>query len=124
MNNKDFYKEVIYEGFFPDGKSIQPNFAVAEKAVKHYKAIFESYGDLIDVMLYYVETGSEFMNEFGGIDADVCTNLEETFEEALKCIAENNLKNEFKAYCLKIVGNASDGYGFSDSLKASFETYF
>lgn len=122
--NEDFHKDSIYEGFFPQGKFAQPNFSTPQKAVENYERIAQSPTDLIDLMLYYVETGSEFMNEFDGIDEDVCIDLEDKFEVALKKIVEHNLKNEFEKRCREIAENANDGYGFSGSLQSNFERYF
>jgi hypothetical protein len=122
--NQDLYKKLIYEGFFPNGKSAQPNFEISKKALEIYQNKSESDYDLVELRLYYVETGSEFINEFDGIDEDTCVDLEDAFEDALKQISENNLQNEFEKQCRKIVKEANDGYGFQDTLKSHFDFYF
>lgn len=124
MRNSEFTREIIYEAFFPSEKRFHINCAIAEKAVDNAKITIDSNEELIDIMLFYVETGSDFMNEFDGIDEDVCTNLENTFEEALQKIVENNLEEKFKSRCKEIAENSNEGYGFSDYLRENFEIYF
>ncbi len=122
--NQDFYRDLIYEGFFPSRKHSQPNFELSKEALENYQNIAESPSELVEMMLYYVEIGSDFINEFDGIDEDTCMDLEDTFEEVLKKIVENNLHNEFEKKCQNIVKEANDGYGFRDTLESHFNYYF
>ena len=122
--NQDFYKELIYQGFFPSRRFSQPNFESSKKALENYRKIADSASDLVEMMLYYVEIGSDFMTEFDGIDEATCMDLENTFEEALKQIVEGNLQNKFENQCRKIVKEANDGYGFQETLGSHVDDCF
>ena len=122
--NQDFYKELIYQGFFPSRRFSQPNFESSKKALENYRKIADSASDLVEMMLYYVEIGSDFMTEFDGIAEDTCMDLENTFEAALKQIVKDNLQNKFENQCRKIVEDANDGYGFQETLESHFDDCF
>ncbi len=68
-------------------------------------------------MLFYVETGVKFTNDFGDIDEGFYSSLETTYLAALKLMKKENLLNKFADRAEKVVTDTSDiGWGFHDYL--------
>lgn len=69
------------------------------------------------MLLYYVECGVEFTNEFGDIDESFYTSVENTYNTALDLMANEDILNKFKDRVLKIVNETENiGWGFHDCL--------
>ena len=76
-------------------------------------------------MLYYVECGVEFTNDYGDIDENFYISIENTYEKALKLMKKISILTKFKKRCQKVVNGTSDiGWGFHDSLGDMFYEYF
>src|ERR1039458_1446731 len=68
LNDSDLrmkYKKLIEHEFFPDHGFGKSRLSVARKAVSDYRKISDSYEGAADLMLYYVERGVEFTNQYG-----------------------------------------------------------
>lgn len=76
-------------------------------------------------MLYYVEQGVDFTNEYGDIDEPFYNSMESMFDQALKLILETDLQDTFFSRCRAIVKKTSHiGWGFHDNLWASFSDVY
>ena len=66
----DKFKQVIALEFFPKSIHAEPpcRLSVAKKAISDYKKVSCSDLNLADIMLFYVECGIKFTNEYGDID--------------------------------------------------------
>lgn len=122
------YKTEIRNSVIPESEKDfrnTPNLAKAEKAVSDYKRIAASNSGVIEIYLYYVETVSDFINEFGDIDEEFYESMELKFEEALKLIVKDGLQDIFEKSCQRIVNETKDfGYGSGDDLRYCYEQYF
>jgi len=68
-------------------------------------------------MLYYVEMGVAFTNEYGDIHEAFYSSMEGMYEKALKAITKQQLQKVFQGRCGRIVRETSDiGWGFHDTL--------
>ncbi len=102
-----------------------PNLAKAEKIIADYKRVAASNIGVIEIYLYYVETVIDFINEFGDINEDFYESMEIKFEEALKLIIKDGLRDVFEKDCRRIVNQARGiGYGSYDDLSYNCEQYF
>ena len=68
-------------------------------------------------MLFYVETGVKFTNDFGDINEGFYSSLESTYVAALKLMEKENLLERFADRASKGVSDTSEiGWGFHDYL--------
>ncbi len=102
--------------------------AKARKAINDYwKATKDIYGK-IDLMLYYVECGTQFTLTYGDIDEPFYNSLSSMFVQAtqeIKKLSEDEVRENFIYRLGDIVHDASDiGWGYGDELRDTFETAF
>lgn len=71
-------------------------------------------------MFCFVEEISSFNTDFGVDGESYYTSPESMFEDVLKLLEENDLLLCLKSRANKVVTNATEGWGHSDSL---YETY-
>ena len=72
---------------------------------------------LIDLMLYYVECGVEFTNEYGDINENYYLSLERVFRDSMELIDIHSLHDMFKDRALTILGDTVNiGWGFHDTI--------
>jgi len=74
-------------------------------------------------MLYYVEVGCRFTDEYGDINEPFYNNMESMYESALKFIAKNKEQQQYSERCHQIAKNAVEGWGFRDQLEGLFDDY-
>jgi hypothetical protein len=119
------YNKIIKNEFFPERGMGRLNLAVARKAVNDFKKISTSSFDIANIMIFYVENGVEFTNEYGDINESFYSSIECMFESALKYIRVTEQEEEFYTCCEKIVNDTSGiGWGFHDTLSDLFAEYF
>jgi len=121
----DQYKSVIRHEFFPARGYGDARLSVARKAVNDYKKVSDSREGLIDLMLFYVEMGVQYTNQYGDINESFYSSMESMYDRATKQIAENNLQDQFQERCLRIVSDTSGiGWGFHDTLRDIYDEVF
>ncbi|MNX69160.1 hypothetical protein D3C86_1003690 [compost metagenome] len=68
-------------------------------------------------MLFYVETGVKFTNDFGDINEAFYKSLATTFVDALRIMNKENFLDKFEERVDKIIDDTSGiGWGFHDYL--------
>ena len=119
------YKAIIRDEFFPARGFGQARLSVARKAVADYKKVCGSKAALADLMLFYVETGVQFTNTYGDIDAPFYDSMESMYKRAVEFIVENELQEAFERRCKRIVSDTEEmGWGFNDALSYLYEKNF
>lgn len=121
------YEDKIRKVFFPARPSYAhdfPRYGDARKIVTAYKKVAISPSSIIMLMLFYVEMGCKFTNEYGDIDEPFYNSFESMFASAVKEIVKFSLQDEFKFYCQDVVNSAPSGWGFYDSLDYIFQKGF
>ncbi|GAK50427.1 hypothetical protein U14_01658 [Candidatus Moduliflexus flocculans] len=115
------YKAVIRKEFFPERGFGRANRSVARKAITDYKKVSGDPTGLADLMLYFVEMGVKFTNEYGDIDEPFYNSMESMFHKALQHLVKFGLKDDFEDRCRRIVyDSAHTGWGFHDTLSDLF----
>jgi hypothetical protein len=77
------------------------------------------------MMLFYVEQGVKFTNEYGDIEEAFYNSMESMFGKAVELICKQDLKDSFQLRCEKILGDTSDiGWGFYDTLSEIYNDAF
>lgn len=102
--------------------------AKARKAINDYwKATKDIYGK-IDLMLYYVECGTQFTLTYGDIDEPFYNSLSLMFTQAIqeiKKLPEDATYENFVYRLREITHDARDiGWGYGDELHDTFDTEF
>lgn len=72
------YRDKVYEAFYPK-RRFDYNLKQGKQAISDFKKLAPSAESLVDLMLFYVETGIEFTNDFGDINEVCYSSLESTF---------------------------------------------
>ncbi len=118
------YKQKVKEAFFPK-RGYQLKLSDARKAISDFKKLSPSAEQLCDILLYYTEMGVDFTNEYGDIDENFYTSLENNYEKALELMSKNKLLAVFQERCEAVVSNTIDmGWGFHDTLSDIYSENF
>jgi hypothetical protein len=119
------YRAIVEREFYPARGLPKMKLSVARKAVMDYKKIAASAEGAADLMIYYVETGVRFTNDYGDIGEAFYSSMAGMYASALEWIAKHDLKPQFEQRCAAIVQDSYDcGYGFYDDVSAKFEEFF
>jgi len=115
------YKAKVYEAFFPK-RGFGYNLKQGKQSISDFKKLSPSPVLVADLMLFYVETGVDFTNDFGDIDETFYNSLESTFAAALKMMRKEEILDRFKERASMIMKNTEHiGWGFHFVLR---ETYY
>ena len=114
------YKALVQHEFFPSRGFGKLRLSAARKAIRDFSKVATSAHDVIDIMLFYVEQGVLFTNEYGDIDEPFYNSMENMYESALALIAKHNLYDDYRARCQSVVAKAPEGWGFHDGLSERY----
>lgn len=110
------YREKVFEAFYPK-RGYKFKLKEGKQAISDFKKLGPSADLLADLMLFYVETGVKFTNDFGDIDEAFYSSMETTYVAALTLMRKENLLDKFADRAGKVVGDTSGiGWGFHDFL--------
>jgi len=115
----DEAKEKVYSHLY--GRSMFPkiNLKGARQVIQEYSKVLKDYpGQIAELQLYYVETGTDITNEFGDMDERFYSSMESMFARFCKHINKHPV--HFKAFRDRLINleaaSAGIGWGYSDSL--------
>lgn len=114
------FKRRIEEALYPDpvrGQSI--SISAARKAVSDYARARGEPGELLDLMLYYVECGTEMTLDYGDMDEPFYSSLESMFDRAMTQMEGSDVETttRFLPRAVRIVRRADGlGWGYYDYL--------
>ena len=120
------YKSMIEKEFI-EGKTRgmpKARFSVARKAVNDFKKLTNDIDLIADVMLTYVESISWFNGEYFPDVEEFYTRPEEMFENVLTLLKKQKRLEKFEPRAYNIVKNATDGWGYRDSLEERYEEVY
>jgi len=122
------YLKIIDEALYPDILRNKPvKIAKAKKAINDYKKASGDPKGILELMVFFVETGTEFTVNFGDIDEDFYLSLERMFGQALDLLLsmDKETKEEYSERFAAIVVRASNiGWGYHDALDDLFHKAF
>ena len=76
-------------------------------------------------MLYYVECGVRFTNDFGDIDENFYISMEKMFDQTLALLKKEDILDQFNDRASKILTDTDGmGWGFFDSLCEIYYNYY
>ena len=114
------YRHKIVEQFFPvrgDGKL---KLAEARKAIRDYRKATGNLTGTIDLMLTYVENGTEFTHEFGDINESFYNSLESVLNEMAQLLLREGSEfyPRFRKRVQRLATRADGiGWGYGDALR-------
>lgn len=121
------YRDIISKSISTDApwkKSQQLSLKTAKKAISDYKKATGNIENTIDLMIYYVERGTQFTCAFGDIDENFYCSLESMFADVLKLMNNHNYSEEFGNRLEEIVEDANGiGWGYYDTIKCMWEEW-
>lgn len=118
------YRNKVFEAFYPK-RGNQLMLKVGKQAINDFKKLGVSPELLADLMLFYVETGVCFTNDFGDIDQTFYSSLENTFHTALKLMKKENLLEKFVDRAGQVVSDSDGiGWGFHYYLLEAYTDFF
>lgn len=122
------YRNIISKNISTEApwkKSQQLSLKTAKKAISDYKKATNNINGTVNLMIYYIERGTEFTCAFGDIDENFYYSLESMFENILKLINTHNIYElEFINRLDIVVHKARHiGWGYYDSIKDMFDEW-
>ena len=114
------YRERIVEQFFPRRGFGKLKLAEARQAIRDYRKASGNIAGTIDLMLTYVENGTDFTREFGDINEAYYNSLESVMNEMsqLLCREGAELYPRFRERIRRLESNAGHiGWGYGDYLR-------
>jgi hypothetical protein len=119
------YKKQIENEFFPALGVPKMRLSVARKAVNEAKKLEMPVESMIDLMLFYVETGVRFTCDYGDIDEPFYNSMESMYGKVLEYMKKEGLLAYFQSRAQEIVEKSSDiGWGFCDTLADYYYEYY
>jgi hypothetical protein len=114
------YRRTIIEQFFPSRGFGKLKLAEARKAIRDYRRATGHLAGTIDLMLTYVENGTQFTREFGDINEAYYKSLESVLYEMTQLLRKEDpsLYPEFRERIQRL-GDHADyiGWGYGDHLR-------
>lgn len=118
------YRDKVFEAFYPT-RGYTYKLKDGKQAISDFKKFAPSSDLLADLMLFYVEMGISFTNDFGDISESFYSSLESTYVAALTLMSKENLLDKFADRAAKVVSDTSNiGWGFHDYLSAVYYDFY
>lgn len=114
------YRRKIVEPFFPKRGFGKLKLAEARKAIRDYRKATGNVAGTIDLLLTYVENGTEFTQQFGDINEAYYNSLESVAAEMSRLLVEEG-KATYGRFCERIrrVESLANhiGWGYGDYIR-------
>nr|HQI77550.1 hypothetical protein [Candidatus Latescibacterota bacterium] len=114
------YRRKIVEQFFPTRGFGKLKLAEARKAIRDYRKATGNLIGTIDLMLTYVENGTEFTHQFGDINESFYNRLESVLNEMSQLLLRegSELYPQFRERVQRLRTHADGiGWGYGDALR-------
>lgn len=121
----EFYKKRVKDAFF---RKDAPSLKLARAALNDYKKVSKDRENNIDLMVFYVESGTELTLQYGDMWSAFYTSLENVYMDVLKALSKpenKHLIEKFKPRINALIEKTEDmGWGYGDTLSDYYEEYF
>lgn len=114
------YRRKIVEQFFPARGFGKLKLGEARKAIRDYGKATGNLEGTIDLMLAYVENGTDFTREFGDIDEAFYDSLESMLNDVAELLVDpgKELYPRFQERVRRLAPRAGDiGWGYGDAVR-------
>jgi hypothetical protein len=116
----EIYRRKIMEQFFPPRGEGKLKLAEARNAIRDYRKATGDLAGAIDLMLTYVENGTEFTREFGDINESFYNSLESVLNEMAQLLLNKGREfyPKFRERVQRLASRADGiGWGYGDALQ-------
>lgn len=118
------YRDKVFEAFYPK-RGYNYKLRDGKQAISDFKKLGPSTDLLAELMLFYVETGVQFTNDFGDVNLTFYKSLATTFVDSLTLMRKENLLDKFEDRVGKVVFATNGiGWGFHDYLVQVWIDFF
>lgn len=118
-------KKIIEDEYFPAKGWPKERLSVAKKAISDFSKLKPSPELEAELMIFLVECGCRYTNEYGDITESFYTGMENNFNKALKFMKKHGLLERFRPNAERCVKWSSPcGYGFADTIEYMFDEYY
>jgi Family of unknown function (DUF6155) len=116
-------KSKIYKKFWISSGNPRNNVSNADirKIITDFEKISAFPHEVVDLILYRVETASHFANQFGGMPAADYNASTTAFEKALKLMVKHKLMDYFKDRCKALLHYRNLDYYYIEELESLLE---
>lgn len=114
------YRRKIVEQFYPARGDGKLKLGEARKAIRDYRKATGNLEGTIDLMLTYVENGTEFTREFGDINESFYNSLESVLNEMAQLLMNESgeFYPKFRERVQRLATRADGiGWGYGDALR-------
>jgi len=121
----DAYRRKIIEQFFPQRGFGKLKLAEARKAIRDYRKAAGNAAGTVELMLTFVENGTEYTRQFGDIDGPFYNQLASVLNEMVQLLWQEGaeLYPRFRERIVRLETLGGDlGWGYGDELRA--QVYF
>ncbi|MDQ0885140.1 TusA-related sulfurtransferase [Paenibacillus sp. V4I9] len=112
-------KKILHQ-FYPERGEPKLKLAEAKKAISEFSKLCNNEARTIDLMIYYVELGVDFTNEYGDMYESFYYSMGSMYHNALQKITADNGSGLFHLFRDRLKGIVQDsggvGWGFHDHL--------
>ena len=118
------YRQKVFEAFYPKhGYALK--LKDGKKAISDFKKLGTSSDLVIDLMLFYVEMGVKFTNDFGDINENFYLSLENTYVQALTLMKKEDLLDKFAKRASAVIKDTEGiGWSFHDYLADVYFNFY
>ena len=110
------YRDKIFEAFYPK-RGFGYKLKDGKQAINDFKKLGTSPDLLSDLMLFYVEIGVKFTNDFGDINEAFYKSLAASYVDALTLMNKQNILDKFADRAGQVIDDTNGlGWGFHDYL--------
>jgi len=118
------YREKVFEAFYPK-RGFGFKLKDGRKAISDFKKLGVSLENLADLMLFYVETGVKFTNDFGDIDENFYSSLENMYVQALTLMKKEDFLDKFNDRAQQVATDTRGiGWGFHDYIMDVYVSFY
>lgn len=116
----EYYKKIIRNEFFNPGHDGWIRLSVAKKAITDFKRASGNTEAVLDLLVYYVENGTEYTLKYGDIDERFYYSMESVFWDVIDKLNSRSGRpfvKKFRPRLQKIVEAAKVvGWGYYEGL--------
>ncbi|MFY0675617.1 MAG: hypothetical protein JXQ87_19665 [Bacteroidia bacterium] len=118
------YRDKVFYSFYPK-RGFNYSLKNGKKAISDFKKLGPSDELVAELMLFYVETGVDFTNDFGDIDDAFYTSLAKTFDSALGLLYDTGSLEKYHDKVKNMIDKTGEiGWGFDDYIRQTYYNYF
>ncbi|MFA4887310.1 MAG: DUF6155 family protein [Candidatus Nanoarchaeia archaeon] len=98
------------------------NLQEARRAMAEFKTISKDPEQVIELMTFYIETGTELENRLGDLYESFYDSLESVFKQVITFLNQHTeLIEKFRPRLARVIERSCEGWGHRDILEELFE---